>query len=143
MNLTVKRQPSKNGTTLGELFIDGSFECYTLEDEIREIPGKPVLEWKVHGKTAIPSGTYNVIISASPHFKRNLPEILSVPGYVGVRIHPGNYAIDTEGCLLVGNHQDPVACCVLNSRDAFDSLYPKIELAISNKEPVMITYLNP
>jgi hypothetical protein len=79
--------------------------CWTLEDVIREVPGQPVENWKIFGETAIPSGTYQALLNFSQHFQRDLPELLNVPGYAGVRIHGGNTAVDTEGCILVAlNH---------------------------------------
>lgn len=88
--------------TAGRLYADGNFICHTLEDEVREIDGRPVSEWKVQGRTAIPRGRYRVILTRSPRFKRILPELLNVPGYTGIRVHRGNTADHTEGCILVG-----------------------------------------
>lgn len=81
--------------------------CFTLEDVVRETPHQRVDEWKVAGKTAIPMGIYDVVVSESPHFSAMaghpviLPELLNVPGFAGVRMHGGNTAADTEGCILV------------------------------------------
>lgn len=102
MNLRLIREPSAHGATIGVLFVSQVFQCFTLEDEIREQAGVPVEQWKVPGKTAIPSGTYAVALSWSPHFQATLPEVLAVPGFSGIRIHAGNYSTDTEGCILVG-----------------------------------------
>ena len=85
-------------STMGELTINGAYECYTLEDPIRE--------HKIHGSTAIPAGLYAVVLSLSKRFGRVMPEILGVPGFSGVRIHAGNRATDTEGCILVGLTHD-------------------------------------
>ena len=81
--------------TIGKLYIDGAYFCDTLEDTVRT--GE-----KIAGKTAIPAGTYKVKMTWSPRFKRYLPEILNVPNFSGVRIHAGNSALDTEGCVLLG-----------------------------------------
>ena len=89
MELSLKRLWLSETTTVGTLAIDGTFECYTLEDKVREK--------KIKGITAIPAGRYKVIITESPRFKRPLPLQLNVPGFEGVRIHPGNDAGDTEG----------------------------------------------
>ena len=99
--LRVVREPSLEGTTMGSLYLNGHWQCWTLEDEIRET-GQPVAEWKIAGKTAIPAGRYGVRLSLSQRFKRILPELLDVPGFTGVRLHRGNTIEDTEGCLLVG-----------------------------------------
>jgi hypothetical protein len=60
--------------------------CWTCEDEVREVPGQPVATWKVPGKTAIPAGIYEVDITMSQRFGRDLPVLLAVPGFTGVRI---------------------------------------------------------
>jgi hypothetical protein len=96
MKLTLKRNFKGADYTIGKLYIDGHYFCDTLEDTVR-----PNGE-KIKGKTAIPAGDYKVIKSYSPRFKKILPEILDVPGFSGVRIHAGNTAKDTDGCLLLG-----------------------------------------
>ena len=117
------------------------FFCYVCEDVIREIPGRPVKEWKVLGKTAIPAGTYKVIITPSLRFKRLLPELVNVPGFVGVRIHAGNVAAHTEGCLLPGRRRSVAA--VGESRAAFDELYAVIHSALARDDAVHIVIHNP
>ncbi len=102
MNLRLIREPSFNGATLGSLYVDGHRFSETLEDEIREQPGVPVRVWKIPGETAIPEGRYRVGLSPSARFKMVLPILLDVPGFTSVRIHGGNAAADTEGCILVG-----------------------------------------
>lgn len=141
MQLSLKRRQSSIDSTIGELAIDGVFECYTLEDLIREVPDKPVSEWKVKGETAIPSGTYAVIITDSVRFKRLLPLLVNVPGFSGVRIHPGNTAEDTEGCILVGSQVNGDA--IIESRKAFDALFEKLKDAFESWQTVYITVENP
>ena len=82
--------------TIGKLYIDDNYFCDTLEDTVR-----PKGE-KIYGKTAIPAGKYKVKKTYSPRFKKQLPEILNVPNFAGVRIHAGNTAKDTDGCILLG-----------------------------------------
>ena len=105
MEIIVERLQKDEDVTIGAITIDGDFACWSLEDPVREIPGQPVSTWKIHGKTAIPAGRYKVIVDMSARFKRLLPLLLDVPGYSGVRIHAGNTAADTEGCILVGNER--------------------------------------
>lgn len=97
MELTLKRRWLTEASTIGELSIDGVYECLILEDRYRPPP-----EAKVRGATCIPCGRYEVRITYSPKFKRDMPLLIDVPGFEGVRIHPGNSASDTEGCLLPG-----------------------------------------
>jgi hypothetical protein len=140
MQLTLKRRPSSIDSTIGELFIDGVFECFTLEDLVREVPGRPVSEWKVARETAIPAGTYAVIITDSMRFKRQLPLLVNVPGFSGVRIHSGNTAEDTEGCILVGSQVNGDA--IIESRKAFDALFEKLSDAFESWQTVHITVTN-
>lgn len=86
MKLTLKRIALRPTYTIGKLYIDGEYFCDTCEDTVR-MDGK-----KIPGETAIPFGTYRVVITQSARFKKKLPELLDVPYFVGVRIHAGNYA---------------------------------------------------
>src|SRR5882757_1803944 len=140
MLIELKRDPSADGCTLGKLFVDGQFQCFMLEDTVREIAGQPVAKWKVQNQTAIPTGTYKVVVDFSDHFQKELPHILNVPGFDGVRIHSGNNAADTEGCILVGSQQGSGE--VLDSRNAFGSLFPKIQAAIALGQVVQLTISN-
>ena len=133
MKLEVVRFQCGAECTIGVLLVDGEHECYTLEDIVRP-DGAP----KVFGQTAIPYGTYDVVITFSNHFQRDLPLLVGVPNFEGVRIHSGNRAEDTEGCLLVGTGH--TGDSVTNSRVAFDALFPKIWDAIERGEKVTITY---
>lgn len=107
MNLRLIREPSKDGATLGSLYIDDERRFETLEDEIREVPDQPVSAWKVKGRTAIPAGRYRVVLRHSPRFGRVLPWIQDVPGFEWVLIHAGNRASDSAGCVLVGLDRAP------------------------------------
>lgn len=140
MNLNLKRRASSLSCTIGQLFEDEEFECFTLEDLVREVPGKPVGEWKVAKETAIPAGRYKITITHSNHFKRDLPLLNAVPGFLGVRIHPGNTEADTEGCILVGTSAGEDA--LTESRRAFEELFEKIRDAIDMGEEVWISVLN-
>lgn len=83
-------------TTLGHLFLQNDRFCYTLEDQVRA-PGI-----KIPGKTAILEGLYRIVVTYSPRFKRNLPLIMNVPMYAGIRIHRGATAANSEGCVIAG-----------------------------------------
>ena len=133
MELRINRDVLTPQFTLGRLSVDGSSECFTVEDTVRTGP-------KIPGETAIPAGRYRVIITYSPRFQRPLPILVNVPGFEGVRIHPGNTAKDTEGCILVGlgRTSDGVA----ESRHAFDPLMQQITEAIDSGEQVWIEITN-
>ena len=136
MNITLQRRPSTQHCTLGELSIDGVFECFTLEDVVREVAGEPAADWKIAGETAIPAGRYQVIVNHSAHFGRDLPLLLKVPGFEGIRIHPGNDDKDTEGCILVGKRI--LGEAIADSRDAFAPLFQTITEALANGEEVWL-----
>ena len=127
MDLKLVRKIFTEQSTVGELSVDGKFECFTLEDKVRPV--------KVHGETAIPEGIYEVIINFSPRFKRQLPRLLNVPGFEGILIHPGNKAVDTDGCILVGTTKSKDF--VGNSRVAFNALFEKL-VAGSKKAKIHI-----
>lgn len=105
--------------TVGKLRVDEVFECFTLEDRYRPPP-----ETKVPRETCIPVGIYRVIINHSPRFKVDMPLLLEVPGFEGVRIHPGNTSADTEGCILVGRTRDGES--VQQSRVAYEALFARL-----------------
>ena len=132
MKLDVIRWSCGADCTIGELLVDGEHECWTLEDIVRP-DGQ-----KTPGETAIPYGTYNLVITFSNRFQRDLPLVEGVPNFTGIRIHPGNTAADTHGCLLVGRGK--TASSVTESRLAFDALFPKIRNAIEHGETISITY---
>lgn len=140
MELTLKRTDNTN-CTIGNLSINGTFECYTLEDVDRGLtsqwPIGAIAELKIHGKTAIPTGKYEVVIGYSERFKRLLPLLLNVPGFAGIRIHPGNGPDDTEGCILVGQRVDGSRLAGGSSRPAFSALFAKLQAAIK-KEKIWI-----
>lgn len=120
--------------TIGRLYVDGVFECDTLEDTVRDLNKDGDLndagESKVFGETAIPYGTYKIIINYSNRFKRELPRLLNVPYFDGILIHGGRTlttAVDTHGCLLVGKNTKKG--CLTQSRITMDSLFAKLKNA--------------
>lgn len=129
MKLFIYRRAGTHGYTSGRLYLNTEFQCYTLEDEVREV--------KIKGKTAIPTGEYQVVITPSNRFKRDLPLLLDVPNFEGVRIHPGNTAEDTEGCILVGLESGEDGF-MGQSKAAFDPLFVKIKHALDAGEKVTL-----
>lgn len=130
MKLQLIREQYKPDSTVGRLLVDGTFECFTLEDGIRTN--------KVHGRTAIPPGSYRVTVTPSPRFKKDLPRLHDVPNFQGVLIHPGNTSADTEGCILVGAQWQKGAEAIGQSRVAFGALFAKIQDALSRGDSVKI-----
>ena len=101
MKLKLSRIAKKPLYTIGRLFVDGKYFCDTLEDRCRDLDR----EEKVMHETAIPAGTYEVVVNVSARFKRKLPLLLDVPYFSGIRIHRGNTDKDTSGCILVGENK--------------------------------------
>lgn len=104
MELLVLRNRAYKTHTIGQLYIDGEFFCFVLEDVVRvdPKPTTPENEGKVHGETAIPEGKYKVTLETSGRFGVDTPTLQNVPGFKYIRVHAGNTAKDTEGCLILG-----------------------------------------
>ena len=118
MKIIVKRTFLGKDYTIGKMYLNGEYFCDTLEDTVRPS------EQKLYGQTAIPAGKYKVIKTFSPRFKKILPLICDVPGFAGVRIHAGNQASETEGCVLVGENK--VKGKVINSKITMNKLMAKL-----------------
>ncbi|MEG2099825.1 MAG: DUF5675 family protein, partial [Mucinivorans sp.] len=123
MKLELKRRYYGDNYTIGTLFVDGSRFCDTLEDRVRDL----TRESKIKGETAIPAGTYQVIVNVSPKFGRELPRLLDVPHFEGILIHRGNVPADTAGCILLGENK--VKGRVINSSPYEIALVAKIKEA--------------
>ena len=117
MKLTLKRIALRQTYTIGKLYIDGVYFCDTIEDKVVDVDKSGKFEGnekKVYGESAIPYGIYKVIVTLSPRFKRFLPELINVPNFDFIRIHAGNTAKDSHGCIIVGQNKEVGK--VLNSR---------------------------
>ena len=136
MYLTMFREPSVGGATLSKLFNGEMYISDILEDEVREIEGVPVSEWKIHGVTAIPHGIYEITKEFSNRFGPDTLTVNNVPGYEGVRIHGGNTSENTLGCLLPGTRN--TECTVANSQHALGLLKSIVFTALLAGERVQL-----
>lgn len=139
MELLLERKYCKKEYTIGNLYINGVFYCNILEDPVRDFNKNGIFdcgEIKIKGSTAIPYGEYNIIVTYSPKFKRELPILLNVPAFDGIRIHRGNTNKDTEGCLLPGENKERGK--VINSTKYELDLTNKIKTELSKGKKVKI-----
>jgi len=149
MKLTSDRAWRKPDYTISRFYVSGRRFNEVLEDTDRgldqSMPVGMINQIKVYGKTAIPRGTYKVILSVSPKFKDRswakkwggrTPEILNVKGFSGVRIHPGNTAEDSLGCLIVGENKKVGK--VINSTKCFDALMKVLVPAFESGEEITL-----
>lgn len=151
MTLKLIRKWKKEGYTIGQLYVDDIFFSNTIEDKDRglnqNMPKEKILFMKKPGITAIPTGTYEIVLNVqSSKYKKSkammqfcqayMPRLLNVPGYDGVLIHPGNSALDTEGCIIPGKN-DKVGW-VSNSTNYFKELYNKMKIANKKGENITI-----
>lgn len=131
MEIVLQRNTYTNDSTIGELTF-GDKKVFTLEDKVRDINKDGDLddkgEAKVYGETAIPCGTYQIVITYSNRFKKPLPLLMNVKGFEGIRIHPGNTKADTHGCILLGlNKQSNM---ITDSRSAMSIFMPWLSKAL-------------
>lgn len=131
--------------TISKLYIDGKYYCDTIEDAVRDLPlecpytsrGQSCrCNEKIYSETAIPAGTYKVIVTMSNKFGRELPLLADVPHFLGIRIHRGNTSKDSSGCIIVGENK--VKGTVINSTKYEIDITKKIKEAIANGENVEI-----
>lgn len=147
MKILVKRFALKEKYTIGHMFIDGVKVCDTLEDKVRDLNKNGKFdngEIKIPGQTAIPYGTYNVVMNVPstkfsnykkyPYAKKYnalMPRLENVPSFAGILIHPGNNADHTEGCILVGENK--VVGQVINSKATWTKLMDKYFVPASKR----------
>lgn len=145
MKLTLKRKFLGDKYTVGDLFIDRKFFCNTIEDKVRGLPAtcpytpkgqSCKCKGKIYAETAIPAGTYKVTMEYSPRFKRKLPLLHNVPHFIGILIHSGTTAVDSAGCVLVGNNT--IKGKVTGSRVTSD----KLNAILSKEKHITIEIIN-
>ena len=141
MKLKVNRIYRGLDYTIGRLYINDEYYSDVLEDADRGLKDDMDLETiqalKKPNITAIPTGTYKVLITYSPRFKQRMPILMNVKGFDGIRIHSGNTHKDTSGCLLVGENKEKGK--VLNSKITYTKLFNIINDALENNDEVTIT----
>ena len=141
MRLTLKRIANRDTYCIGKLYINGKFFSNTLEDRDRGLDSSMSLEelkkMKIKAETAIPTGIYKVLLTYSPKYKRVMPLVNNVPAYSGIRIHSGNSAKDTEGCILVG--KNTIVGRLTDSRNTFEALFKRLQQKGSNDITIEIT----
>lgn len=151
MEIVVNRKWKKPDYVIGQMFIDGEYVCDTLEDTDRGLTQSmkevTIRRDKVYGKTAIPTGRYEIDMdTVSPKFGKKafymevcdgkVPRLKNVKGFDGILIHGGNTASDSNGCVLVG--QNKQKGMVLNSRETFKKMYSILKSAHDKGEKIWI-----
>jgi hypothetical protein len=151
MKIKVERRWPKPTYTIGRMYIDGLYYCNTLEDRDRGLLQSHHKDYirahKVQGETAIPKGTYGVTLNVtSPKYaavswywqlcRGKMPRLLNVPGFDGILIHPGNTALDTLGCILVGKNTKVGK--LTDSKETFKAVYKRLKEAADKGEEITI-----
>lgn len=148
MELKLDRKYTKETYTIGNLYIDGKFECNVLEDKdrglLQTMPYNEIAKKKVWGQTAIPRGRYEVTFAPSSVFGKcdyaidgKIPILLNVKCFSGIRMHAGNSSTDTEGCLLLGENKERGK--VLNSRATCKRVFEKLYFVYKHGGRIWIT----
>lgn len=151
MEILIDRKWKKDTYTIGNLYVNNRFFSNTLEDKDRglsdSMPLGRIAKAKVYGETAVPTGTYGVRMTYSSKFATRawarryngkVPELLNVKGFSGVRVHPGNTAKDTLGCVLLG--KNTAKGMVSQSTSYYYKLLDDYILpAINRNEKIMLT----
>jgi hypothetical protein len=141
MEIKLNRRLLKDDYTIGSIYIDDKYLCDAIEDKVRDINQDGDLddegEGKVFGETAIPYGRYKVDLTISPKFKRVLPLVLNVPHFTGIRIHRGNTAKDSHGCILPGENKSEGK--VINSTKYELRIIEEMLIALKNGDNITLT----
>ena len=141
MELKLIRKYRCSNYCIDKLYINNEYFSDALEDPDRGLTDSMSLEEiqkiKIKGNTCIPYGTYNVTITYSPRFKRNLPLINNVKGFEGIRVHNGNTPQHTKGCVLLGFNK--IKGQVVDSKVTVNKFIDIVQKALNKGEKVTIT----
>lgn len=140
MKLELKRIALKPNYTIGKLFINGTYYCDTIEDKVIDLNKNGKFDdglTKVMHQTAIPYGTFKVVVNHSPKFNRELPRLLDVPYFEGILIHNGSDQNSSSGCIIVGENK--AVGKVTNSTFYMNNLTARIKDAQNKGETTTIT----
>ncbi|WP_313599706.1 DUF5675 family protein [Epilithonimonas vandammei] len=139
MKAKIIRVAEGKNSTLSHLYIDGIFQCFLLEDKIRQV--------KIMKQTAIPEGIFRLRLNTwggmnKTYFPKYGPihkgmiEIADLPTFSAVYIHVGNTISETAGCPLVGLSyiKKDGEYQVLQSSDAYRQVYRKLYEVATGKD---------
>lgn len=133
MKAILERKILNKDSTEGNLYLDGKWFCHVIEDVVRAKPGEWKKELKVYAKTAIPYGTYPLVVDYSPKFKRQLTAIHNVPDFIGIRIHNGTNEKSSAGCPIISyindDGPDGIRNRVINDKAAMNDLVKLVQAA--------------
>lgn len=151
MKLLLKRIYNCKDYCIGHIYVDGQYVCDCIEDTDRMLDqSMPILKiqaTKVKSQTAIPTGTYNILMNiVSPKFslkpyymdicKGKVPRLDNVPGFSGILIHTGTNQYSSAGCLIVGYNK--IKGRVINTKTAFEKLYGILKAAHDKGDKITI-----
>lgn len=149
MELLIERKYKKDAYTIGVLSINGKAVCNTLEDKDRgltqDMREDDIRKRKVYGQTAIPTGRYVVGFTYSPKFSQcsyaqgggKIPLVYGVKGFNSIRMHSGNSAKDSEGCVILGENK--AVGMVLNSVKTCENVFFEMYKAYLRNEVIYLT----
>lgn len=141
MELILERKIKNATSTEGNLYVNGVWFCHTIEDVVRAAPGQWKPELKVYAKTAIPYGTYPVLVTWSNRFKRQLTGVFGVPDFSGIRIHNGSSENSSAGCIIVSYKNDDgpdgKKNRLVNDVKAMNDLCKKIQAAQKTEKVIL------
>lgn len=143
LHFTILRKYRKETYTIGQLYVNGEFLCNTVEDRDRglnnNMSASAILKIKVANETAIPTGTYVLVVSESQKFGRDLIEVRGVPGFTGIRIHKGSNASHSSGCIIPGINS--IKGGVTDSQKYEEKLTKMVKAAMAKNEECYLTII--